>query len=206
MLLAACGAPAAQTSTAPTADAMAGMDHSSMPGMGSTAESMAGMDNSSMEGMDHGVIPAEGQPYDAAFIDSMIVHHEGAIIMANQALEQAERQEIKDLANEIVSAQEAEIGQMKEWRTEWYPELAETSGMAMDMGPMEVPAGDAPFDQRFIQAMIPHHEGAIAMAQDALQNAEQQEIRDLAQAIIDAQEAEIAQMRQWLSAWYGIEQ
>jgi uncharacterized protein (DUF305 family) len=187
-LLAACGTPAADTSTAPTTTTMTGMDH------GSTG------------GMDHGVIPAEGQPYDAVFIDSMIVHHEGAIAMANQALEQAERQDIKDLANAILSAQEAEIGQMKEWRTSWYPDLAETSGMAMDMGPMEVPAGDAPFDQRFIQAMIPHHEGAIAMARDALQNAERQEIKELAQAIISAQEAEITQMKEWLSAWYGVEQ
>jgi uncharacterized protein (DUF305 family) len=180
VLLAACGAPAAQTSPAPTADTMAGMDH--------------------------GATPAEGQPYDAAFIDGMIVHHEGAIIMANQALEQAERQEIKELANEIISAQEGEIAQMKEWRAGWHSDLGETSGMAMEMGPMEVPAGDGPFDQRFIQAMILHHEGAIAMAQDALQNAERQEIKDLAQAVISAQEAEIAQMRQWLSEWYGIEQ
>jgi uncharacterized protein (DUF305 family) len=149
---------------------------------------------------------ADDQPYDAAFIDSMIVHHEGAIIMANQALEQAERQEIRDLANAIVSAQEGEIGQMNDWRRAWYPDLAETMGMEMDMGPMEVPAGDTPFDQRFIQAMIPHHEGAIAMAQDALQNAERQEIKDLANEVIRAQEAEIAQMRQWLSEWYGITQ
>jgi uncharacterized protein (DUF305 family) len=152
-----------------------------------------------MAGMDHGTIPATNAPYDAAFIDAMIVHHEGAIVMANQALEQAERQEIKDLANAIISAQETEIGQMKAWRTAWYPGLAETEGMAMDMGPMEVPAGSTSFDQRFLEAMIPHHESAIAMARDALEKAEHQEIKDLANAIITAQEAEIAQMRQWLA-------
>jgi uncharacterized protein (DUF305 family) len=190
LVLAACGAPAVQTSTGPTAESMAGMDHSNM----------AGMDHSNMAGM------AGDQPYDAAFIDSMIVHHEGAVIMANQALEQAERPELLALANEIISAQEAEIAQMNDWRSAWYPDLAETSGMTMDMGPMEVPAGDTPFDQRFIEAMIPHHEGAITMAQDALQNAERQEIKDLANEIISAQEAEIAQMRQWLSEWYGITQ
>jgi uncharacterized protein (DUF305 family) len=206
LLLAACGA--AQTSTAPTSDSMAGMDHGNMPGMDATSDSAAPTTESTggMAGMDHGVIPAEGQPYDAAFIDSMIVHHEGAIIMANQALEQAERPEVQELANAIISAQESEIGQMKEWRTSWYPDLAETTGMDMDMGPMEVPAGDEPFDQRFIQAMIPHHEGAITMAQDALQNAEHQEIKDLAEEIITAQEAEIAQMRQWLQDWYSISQ
>lgn len=221
LLLAACGA--AQTSTSPTSDAMAGMDHSNMPGMSATtaptsdavagtsattapdaapsADSMGGM-----AGMDHGTVSAEGQPYDAAFIDSMIAHHEGAIVMANQALEQAERPEIRELATAIIDAQEAEIGKMKEWRTAWFPDLPETTGMGMDMGMMEVPEGAEPFDQRFIQAMIPHHEGAVMMAQDALQKAEHQEIKDLAQEIITAQEAEIAQMKTWLQEWYGISQ
>jgi uncharacterized protein (DUF305 family) len=181
LLLSACGA--AQPAAAPTAAP-------------SSADSMAGMD--------HGVISAEGAPYDAAFIDGMIAHHDGAITMANQALEQAERPEILGLADAIISAQEAEIGQMKDWRTAWYPELAETSGMAMDMGPMEVPAGAEPFEQRFIQAMIPHHESAITMARDALQKAEHQEIKNLASAIITAQQAEIDQMQQWLAEWYGL--
>jgi uncharacterized protein (DUF305 family) len=187
LLLAACGA--AQTSSAPTSDTMAGMDHSG-----------------GMAGMDHAVVPAEGQPYDAAFIDSMIVHHEGAIVMANQALAQAERPELRELATAIVDGQAAEIAQMQAWRSAWFPELPETTGMDMAMGPMEVAEGAAPFDQRFIQAMIPHHESAVVMAQDALQQAERQEIKELAQAIITAQEAEIAQMKQWLQEWYGSSQ
>jgi uncharacterized protein (DUF305 family) len=182
LLLTSCGMA---TSTAPTAEstAMAGMDHG---------------------GMNHGAM-ANDAPYDAAFIDSMIVHHEGAILMARDARQNAERQEIKDLAQSIISAQEAEIARMQEWRSAWYPDLAATGGMTMDVGPMMVAPGAAPFEQRFIEAMIPHHEGAIAMARDALQNAERQEIKDLAQQIITDQEAEIAQMRQWLRAWYGIE-
>lgn len=206
LALGACGtspstSPAstnAPADTAPTAmpSEMAGMDQVSM--------SPTAMP-STMAGMDHGAMASDA-PYDAAFIDSMIIHHESAIAMAQQALQQAERPEVKTLAQAIVSAQEAEITQLKGWRAAWYPDLAETSGMGMDMGPMEVAAGEGSFDQRFIQAMIPHHEGAVAMAKDAQTKAEHQEIKDLAQAVITAQEGEIAQMRQWLKDWYGITQ
>jgi uncharacterized protein (DUF305 family) len=206
LALAACGAGStAIPAAAPTDTSAATAMPSTMPGMDHGTMAPTTMP-SDMAGMDHGVVSAEGQPYDATFIDGMIAHHEGAITMANQALQQAEHQEIKDLAQAIVSAQEQEIGKMKEWRTSWYPDLPETTGMDMDIGPMEVAAGDTPFDQRFIQAMIPHHEGAIAMARDAQTKAEHQEIKALAEAIITAQDGEIAQMRQWLKDWYGISQ
>ena len=73
----------------------------------------------------------------------------------------------------------------------------------MDHGSMPG-MSEAPYDATFIDGMIIHHEGAIAMARDALQKAERQEIKGLAQAVITAQEGEIAQMRQWLKDWYGI--
>jgi uncharacterized protein (DUF305 family) len=159
---------------------------------------MAGMDHSNMN---------MSAPFDAMFIDGMIVHHEGAIVMANQALQEAQRPEIKTLAEAIIKAQTAEIEQMKQWRAEWYPDLKATGGMMMadgqmmDMGPMSVPAGDQPFDIRFIDAMIPHHEGAIMMAQMAQQRAEKPEIKTLAEEIIRAQTAEIEQMKQWRTEW-----
>ena len=72
------------------------------------------------------------------------------------------------------------------------------------MGDMEISSDTSqPFDQRFIAAMIGHHNGAISMANDALTNAEHPEIKQLAQAIITAQEAEIAQMQQWNTEWFG---
>ncbi len=147
--------------------------------------------------------PAQaGQPFDLSFIDSMIEHHEGAIAMAQQALEQAEHEEIRQLAQAIVDAQAAEIAQMREWRDAWYTDAAPSMGMGMEMGMMEIPEDDQPFDLRFINAMISHHEGAIAMAQEALASAEHEEIRELAQAIIDAQQAEIDQLQGWRAAWY----
>lgn len=156
---------------------------------------------SPMHSGEHGAMMMDA-PFDAMFIDGMIAHHAGAIAMAKQALDEAQRPEIKKLAQAIIAAQEAEIAQMKRWRAAWYPNLSDTGGMHdVDMGPMSVAAGDAPFDIRFIEAMIPHHEGAIAMARMALQKSARPEIRQLAEAIIAAQQAEIEQMKQWRAAW-----
>jgi uncharacterized protein (DUF305 family) len=65
---------------------------------------------------------ANREPFDRAFIDAMIPHHQSAIEMAKVAYEKSKVPEIKDLAQNIVSAQQEEIEQMKRWREQWYPE------------------------------------------------------------------------------------
>jgi uncharacterized protein (DUF305 family) len=166
---------------------------------------LAACSGAATSGTEHDMSNMEGnEPYDALFIDSMILHHQGAVEMANQALSEATKPEIRAMAEEIIKAQEAEITQMQQWRQSWYPDLEPTTGMEMGMGTMEISNDSSkPFEQRFIEAMIPHHEGAIGMAKDAQQKAEHEEIKQLSGAIITAQEAEIAQMQAWLKAWFG---
>jgi uncharacterized protein (DUF305 family) len=77
------------------------------------------------------------------------------------------------------------------------PEQIKAMRMDMDLG-----ESNAEFDLRFINAMIPHHQGAVVMAKDALNKSKRPEIKKLAQAIISSQEAEIKQMQQWRQAWY----
>ena len=56
------------------------------------------------------------------------------------------------------------------------------------------------FDVAFICGMIPHHQGALAMANAALEYAEDEWVKEIAQEIVDAQEREIAEMLEWLDA------
>lgn len=66
---------------------------------------------------DLGVADAQ---FDLRFMNAMISHHEGAIVMAKDALQKSNRPEIKQLAQEIANSQQAEVDQMKQWRKGWY--------------------------------------------------------------------------------------
>ena len=63
--------------------------------------------------------------------------------------------------------------------------------------------GDSLYDERFIDMMIPHHEGAIQMAQDALRKSQHPEIQHMAAAVIASQQREIDAMKRWRHEWYG---
>ncbi|MEH2462933.1 DUF305 domain-containing protein [Nostoc sp.] len=156
---------------------------------------------------------------DLRFIDAMIPHHQGAVEMAKEAQQKSKRPEIKKLADNIIKSQNQEITQMKQWRQAWYPKAGDKP-MAYDsqMGHMmemssdqmkgmmmsqDLGAADAEFDLRFINAMIPHHEGAVTMAKDVLGKSKRPEIKQLGQEIIKAQNTEIKQMQQWRKTWYN---
>lgn len=60
-----------------------------------------------------------GDSFDRAFLSGMIEHHEGAIEMARLAATSAKHQELKDMADAILSAQSQEVNQMQAWQTAW---------------------------------------------------------------------------------------
>jgi uncharacterized protein (DUF305 family) len=185
------------------------MSHEEMMNNGS------GMMNHSMN-MDLGLADDN---YDLRFIDAMIPHHQGGVTMAKEAQQKSKHPELRKLADEIIKAQNQEITQMKHWRTAWYPKAGDSpisydtkmghdtkmssEQMQSMMMKMDLGTSDREFDLRFIDAMIPHHQGALAMAKDALQKSHRYEIKNLAENIIKSQDAEIKQMKQWRKAWYN---
>jgi uncharacterized protein (DUF305 family) len=154
---------------------------------------------------------ADAQEVDGEFIAGMVPHHESAIEMAEIAEDRAEHPEVRKLASEIISAQEAEIADLEADHERIFGEpLADAdhemmemdSGMSTDMDMTSLENAD-PFDEAFIDMMIPHHQDAIEMARTELADGEDPELHELAQQIIDAQSAEIEEMNTWREEWYG---
>src|SRR5690606_5422262 len=74
--------------------------------------------------------------------------------------------------------------------------------MGMDMDPRAL-RGARPFDREFIDAMIPHHQGAIRMARMQLNGGDDAELQTLSGQVIEAQSVEIEKMNEWRTEWYG---
>ncbi len=153
---------------------------------------------------------------DKHFIEQMIPHHDGAIAMANLALQMAKRPEIKILATSIIAAQTAEIQDMNGWYKDWFGATVPRVGAGMMSGGMMSQSGmhmggqedmkalenAADFDKAFIEQMIPHHQLAIMMANMLQFGTNRPEMQQLAKNIISSQSKEIQQMQTWYTLWY----
>lgn len=202
--LAACGS----TSDGHSAGSTGGMDHGASP---SASPSTSSSPTASAA--------AQHDSADVTFAQQMVVHHEGAIAMADLAADRAGDQRVKDLAARIRAAQSPEIEQMTGWLEAWgeptggttasgtdgtrgmhHGDGGSAAGMMTDeqMGQLSAASGSA-FDRMFLQMMVVHHQGAVAMSQQEQASGSSPEAKALAASIVTSQTAEIAEMQQLLT-------
>lgn len=150
-----------------------------------------------------------GNGIDRAFVADMIPHHESAVDMAKIAKSRGKSTFVKDLADDIIRTQNAEITTMQSiaTRLDEAGVKAESLGipehqMGMDNDLAKLRKAD-PFDREFIDMMIPHHQGAIRMARVQLAKGSDAETKQLATAIIEAQSREINAMNKHRTAEFG---
>jgi uncharacterized protein (DUF305 family) len=195
--LAACGSSSSKSGST-------GMGTISMPATSSSA---------SASGSTSASAAASHSQADVSFATDMIPHHGQAIEMADMALKQASSSQVKQLASQIKSAQDPEISTMSGWLKDWGAPVPSASMSGMAMGGMSMngmmsaeemkqlaAAGGAAFDKLWLQMMIKHHQGAIAMAKTELTTGQYPPAKTLAQSISDSQAKEIATMQGLLSS------
>jgi uncharacterized protein (DUF305 family) len=141
---------------------------------------------------------------DVVFVQNMIHHYSQAIVMSRMARNRATSPQVKDLAARIEAEQDPEIQQMRDLLTAWKAPAGPASGGPMggmghqgQAGRPGTTAGGA-FDSMFLQLMIAHHQGAIDMSQTELAQGSNPAARQVAQKIIDTQQAEITEMQSLL--------
>lgn len=148
---------------------------------------------------------------DVMFAQMMIPHHEQAVELAAMAPQHTSNAELIKLASDILKAQQPEINTMKTDLVEWGVNPDDPTGHSGHMTGMVDDATmaklkalqGAEFDKLWLQSMISHHEGAIAMAKPEIADGKNAGMKELAQAIVSAQQAEIDQMKKMLAAAGG---
>jgi uncharacterized protein (DUF305 family) len=146
-----------------------------------------------MGNMDHGMMMVSSEK---EFITEMIPHHQEAVDTAKEVLARgATTPEIKSLMENIVSAQEKEIADMKNWYQSWYGTPYQPSGNYKPMMRDLEGLSGKEIDKVFLEDMVMHHMGAIMMAHSVQAYIEHDEIKILTKAIVDSQSEEIELMR-----------
>jgi uncharacterized protein (DUF305 family) len=162
---------------------------------------------------DHGGM-IQAAEFDLMYIDMMIPHHESIIALATVARDELTHPRLIEIADEIVATQQGEIDELQALRAEWYGDAEPVSmemimgmpGMSSDMAMMDqqmsaewqvqafCAAGDK--DLAFVDQVIPHHQMAVDTSRVAVDLATHPELVEIAQQVITAQEAEIAELEQ----------
>ena len=160
-------------------------------------------------------VSAEHNDADAMFAQMMIPHHQQAVEMSDMMLAKDDiSPAITDLATRIKDAQGPEIRTMTNWLEAWdRPVMPEGAMDGHDMGSMGGMDGMIDDDQMadlesaqgddavrmFLESMTEHHNGAVDMAQEEIDNGKNPEAIALAQTIVETQQAEIQEMEELLA-------
>ena len=193
------------------------------PTMSYSCEMVAASPMAGMEGMTMGTPTAEdghdmaGQSveFDQLYIDMMLPHHESIIALAQAAQERLTDERLQAIADNIITSQSAENEELRSYREQWYgsaesmsmdssmmgmmtemmPGMGDMAAMQMDPQALVAAfcAGDDS-DLTFIDLVIPHHEMAIQSSEAALEQATHEELRAIAEQVIQDQQAEIDEL------------
>ncbi len=138
--------------------------------------------------------------FDLRYINAMIAHHRGAMLLAEQLAKNSERPEMKTLAQNILNDEPKAIAELYAWKKEWYGDTkAVRDPVVANLGP-----ADSTFDLRFLNAMIAHHEAGVVMTKETRIKSSRAEILNNADAVEAFLVNGIQALKGLRSTWYNI--
>ncbi len=151
---------------------------------------------------------------DRAFLTGMVPHHAAAVAMSQVELARGSNPQVRAIAQTIMSDQQREIGGMTQIAqqqyqftpdTVWNKPMGQTMGLPItmnmaQMGPMMQQVPQPQVDREFLMMMIPHHAGAVMMANQEQKTGTNPQLKALAASQVASQSQQIGQMQAMLNA------
>lgn len=137
---------------------------------------------------------------DLRYINAMIAHHRGAMLLAEQVSGKTQRQEMKDLSAKILADEPKAIAELYSWKKSWYADTREVKDpIVANLG-----SYDGKFDLRFLNALIAHHESGLLMTKEVKTKSSRTEILNNADAVDNFLTTTLKIFKDWRVEWYNI--
>ena len=137
---------------------------------------------------------------DLRYVNAMIAHHRGAMLVAEQVAGKTERQELKDLSAEILKNEPVAIAELYRQKKEWYGD----SRTVKDPLVPNLGTYDANFDLRFLNALVAHHEAGLVMTKEIKGKSSRTEVLNNADAVDTFLTTTLKVFKDWRKQWYNI--
>ncbi len=138
--------------------------------------------------------------FDLRYINAMIAHHRGAMLLAEQLSKNTSRPEMKTLAQNILADEPKAIAELYTWKKDWYGDTKTVRDpIVANLGP-----ADEKFDLRFLNAIIAHHEAGIVMTKETREKSSRAEGLNNADAVEAFLTNGITTLKGIRSNWYNI--
>ncbi len=136
---------------------------------------------------------------DLRYLDAMIAHHRGAMLLAEQA-QQSQRPEISQLATSILADEPALISELYEFKLAWY----DNSRQVADPPVARLGEVDETFDLRFLNALIFHHQQGIEMTQEIRTKSSRSQVLNNADSVENFLRTTLPVLETLRQDWYDI--
>ena len=137
---------------------------------------------------------------DLRYINAMIAHHRGAMLVAEQASKNTQRPELKSLSAEILKNEPGAIAELYKWKKDWYGDTRQVKDPVVP----NLGSYDEKYDLRFLNALIAHHESGLVMTKEIKSKSSRTEILNNADAVDTFLTTTLQAFKDWRKQWYNI--